>query len=144
MVCFRRSLSLEPLITAPRQAREAVSQRLQEWQLAALSDVVSLILSELVTNALLHAATPIEITLTAERDEVKVAVADRDQSHPDRRSRPDRPATGPGMYAPAGRGLTITDGLADDWGVDNLEAGKQVWAVVKPPATWPHHPDYQT
>ncbi len=63
---------------------------------------------------LLHAATPIEITLTAERDEVKVAVADRDQSHPDRRSRPDRPATGPGMYAPAGRGLTITDGLADD------------------------------
>src|ERR1700749_5085725 len=58
-VCDCRSLSLKPTVAAPRQARAAIGHWVHQWDLDEVSDLLLLILSELVTNAVVHAGTPI-------------------------------------------------------------------------------------
>lgn len=91
-------------------------------------DAILLLVSELVTNAVVHAGPATgdrDIVLTVDRANgvVHVEVSDRDPTLPVR----GEPASGD----PAGRGLRLVDALASDWGVIPCDGGKVVWFEVE-------------
>ncbi|MEZ5322066.1 MAG: SpoIIE family protein phosphatase [Microthrixaceae bacterium] len=88
----------------------------------ALADVVRLIVSELATNAVIHARTPFEVRLVRYRGWVRVEVTDEAEGVPQRQ--PHAP------HAISGRGIEIVEALSVDWGVDRRPVGKTVWCVV--------------
>ncbi len=109
--------------TAIRRARHFA--RRVASTLRAEADTLELLVSELVTNAVLHGAPPVSLRIEMLRDRVHVAVAD---------TSPRRPLAGlsrtDGM---TGRGLGIVEALAAGWGVDSQpDGGKVVWADVAP------------
>lgn len=112
-----------------RRARRELVAALVEWDLPKLQDSAVLVLSELVTNAVKHAARPaghlIETHLVRLPDDrVRIEVHDACDLRPVLR-RAD--ATDEG-----GRGLLLVDALtAHQWGVSSRNGiGKAVWAVV--------------
>jgi anti-sigma regulatory factor (Ser/Thr protein kinase) len=117
-----RSLRLSPHPTAPRAARDFVSRALLDWRLSQHLPAASLVVSELVTNAMIHAGTAIELTVTEHRQAIRVAV--RDHS-------PDLPVHRPDTGDVNGRGMTIVAGLSHAWGVlPDADGSKVVWAVI--------------
>ena len=102
--------------------RRFVQGHLDFHQLPMLVDDISLVATELATNALNHCGTPFAVTLTAFADHIILAVRDGSASWPIRvHAQPD---------AAAGRGMAIVDVVSRDWGVV-LErgVGKTVWAA---------------
>jgi anti-sigma regulatory factor (Ser/Thr protein kinase) len=108
-------------LNAPRLARRFGVRTVDEWQLPVELDVVELLVSELVTNAVVHARSGGEIVMRSARDGLEVEVTDTGEGEPALRdSTPD---------ALGGRGIAILDALADSWGVRRGEdhPGKTVW-----------------
>jgi anti-sigma regulatory factor (Ser/Thr protein kinase) len=85
-----------------------------------LQDSVSVMVSELSTNALVHAASGFEVTVDRSEGGVFVAVGDRGNGTPVLQS--------PASSEPHGRGLRIVEALSDEWGISSsVDAGKTVW-----------------
>jgi anti-sigma regulatory factor (Ser/Thr protein kinase) len=124
-------LILEPRLDAPSLARSALRDWMAHEDLAevnGLEDRVLLVVSELVTNAVVHARTRLEVWFAADDRTVAVVVSDHDLDG-SRLVGPavcDEPADG--TVPMGGRGLAIVDALADDWGVAETTDGKRVWA----------------
>jgi anti-sigma regulatory factor (Ser/Thr protein kinase) len=115
------SRRLAPHPTAPRAARDLVSRTLLEWRLSQQVPDACLVVSELVTNAMIHAGTDIDLAIAEHRRSIRIAV--RDYSH-------DLPVEQHGRSAEHGRGLGIVAELASAWGVlPHADGGKVVWAV---------------
>ncbi|RSS72844.1 ATP-binding protein [Streptomyces sp. WAC06614] len=98
---------------------------------AEAAEDVLLMVSELVTNACMHAGGPRELVLRHMVDGLRVEVSDGSPEHPRR-----RPATDPAL--PGGHGLTVLERLARKWGsVPSTGAwgGKTVWLEVDSPLT---------
>ena len=83
---------------------------------------LSLVTSELVTNAVLHGEGPVTVRVERSDDGLRLAVHDRGAGTP----RPERPES----HAPSGRGLRIVETVATRWGTDPDESGKWVWALL--------------
>jgi anti-sigma regulatory factor (Ser/Thr protein kinase) len=120
----RRSASLELELQrtpeAPGIARAAVSGLCHERNLSpSLSHTLLLLVSEVVTNAVLHsngpADAPILLAATAAKDTIRVAVTDAGHGF-DRT--PERQGNGHGLY--------LLDKSASRWGVDRV-GGTRVW-----------------
>jgi PAS domain S-box-containing protein len=107
-------------------AREFTGRTLAEWGYDAdrVFDV-TLMISEMVTNALVHGTMPIEVRLRSSSAELVVDVCDGSRRLPLLR------ATSP--REDGGRGLHIVAALADDWGSRLTTHGKSVRAVVYAP-----------
>jgi DNA-binding NarL/FixJ family response regulator len=108
---------------SPRAARRFVTQALTGWDDGDLTDTVTLLVSELVTNAVIHAGSEVEVmvrlTATAARIEVTDASAE---------SIAPREA---GANETSGRGLALVGTLARRWGVRPAPGGgKTVWFEV--------------
>ncbi len=90
-------------------------------------DDVRLLVSELVTNAIVHTAGPCGLTLRTRADSIRVEVADTGGGGLQLR----RPAP----TESSGRGLLIVDAMALDWGVvhDTASADKTVWFELAVP-----------
>jgi anti-sigma regulatory factor (Ser/Thr protein kinase) len=87
------------------------------------SDVLHLLVSELVTNAVVHARTDVRLHIVVTPDEVRVEVGDQAGLHPRLRTHSSSATTG--------RGLRLLSALASSWGVEELDdGGKMVWAVL--------------
>jgi hypothetical protein len=86
---------------------------------ASLVDAATLLVSEVVTNAVLHAGTDIEVALHRSVDRIRIDVADHSPALPAAK----RYATD----AATGRGLVMVEALAAAWGVDAAMGGKVVW-----------------
>lgn len=82
-----------------------------------------LLVSELVTNAVEHAASAPVLTLSVDPQRLRVEVADDDPTPPVRRD----PL--PGELR--GRGLLLLDRLADRWGSSPTAGGKYVWFELR-------------
>ncbi|MEU6624984.1 ATP-binding protein [Streptomyces litmocidini] len=99
---------------------------------------VLLLVSEVVTNACLHAGGPEELVLRHGRGRLRVEVHDASPEHPRVRV-PRSPAL------PGGHGLMVLDRLAGDWGsLDKGQGavGKVVWLEVdRPPRRKRDEPD---
>ncbi|GAA3181286.1 SpoIIE family protein phosphatase [Streptomyces virens] len=98
-----------------------------------LVDTAQLLVSELVTNAVLHARTEVEVTARAEAGTVRVRVSD---------GRPDRALVpyGSPPYSGTGQGLPLVARLASRRGVETDGDGKSVWFELRPGGP-PRHPD---
>jgi anti-sigma regulatory factor (Ser/Thr protein kinase) len=82
-----------------------------------------MVASELVTNAVRHAGTPIELVFTRGSRYAHLAVRDYDQ----RRSK----LVGPdGETEPGGRGLLLVEAVSSSWGCTMLPDGKVTWASL--------------
>ena len=99
-----------------------------------VTDTVVLLTSEVVTNALVHAADSLrngagpQLIVRVLPSRVRVEVHDPALAVPVRRFPPP--------LAASGRGIAIVDQLAKDWGVEHAARGKRVWFEV-PVATAP-------
>ncbi|MFF0224486.1 SpoIIE family protein phosphatase [Streptomyces sp. NPDC004629] len=125
----RATLPGSPL--APSAARALVGSALAEWAelgrmtCARLADDVMIVVSELVTNAVVHAGTAVELICRLEEDgAVVVEVGDH---HPSRAPR-DSVAESPYEVPEYGRGLRLVATLAESWGVTYRRGAKTVWA----------------
>lgn len=124
-----------------RAARRAATRALAEAGRADVVDEVALLVSELVTNAILHAGSSIDVELSADPRCVRVEVRDRSTVAPVVHDYGDEAATG--------RGVAMVEMVADRWGVDVRPDGKAVWFELGDPsparadaaATEDHGPD---
>lgn len=90
-----------------------------------LVSTVALVVSELVTNALLHGRPPVRVRLRSAGGALSVEVSDRGRVLPDRgRGEPDEES---------GRGLLLVEVLTARWGRRATAAGKVVWAELTLP-----------
>ena len=104
------------------EARRFVEATLTQWDCTAVLDTVTLLVSELVTNAVIHAQSAAEVSVRLRDDHVRVDVFDRDHAGV-RRRHADVDAT-------SGRGTELVEALASAWGVEPRPGGKSVWFEV--------------
>jgi anti-sigma regulatory factor (Ser/Thr protein kinase) len=82
----------------------------------------ALLASELVTNAVLHARTPLQVGVTSWPDHILIAVGDHDPAPPLTRSED--------VHRPNGRGIPLIDALATRWGYTAYNDGKTTWLLI--------------
>lgn len=100
-------------------ARRFVRNSLVGVGAAAASDEAETLVSELATNAVLHARTPFTIEVTRDGHTVRVCVLDLSPAMPRTRDY--------GTDATTGRGMRLVAAISADWGVQPQGAGKTVW-----------------
>jgi len=128
----RDSVVLVPDRTAPEVARALVKEVCDEWGVRRLSRLAQLIVSELVTNGVVHARTELQVTVRLCGRTLSLAVRDGDPRllHP---AGGGAEADGQGY----GRGLLIVDSMADSWGCTPTADGKVTWATLDLPDSAP-------
>lgn len=99
-----------------------IRQSLLEAGREDLVETAELLVSEIVTNALVHAGTFIDVAFTLVQGGLRVEVTDGSPHAPTVR--------GYGPSAGTGRGLMLLDQMVDDWGVLPDEPGKTVWFQI--------------
>ena len=85
----------------------------------ARREIVVLLVSELATNSVRHAASAFAVEVDLQAGELTVRVTDDGPGLPAVRS------TAP--QEPTGRGLRVVESLSDDWGIQTTGSGKTVW-----------------
>lgn len=141
------SCQLSPQYSALGAARSFARRTVQSWQAENLADDLTLVVSELVANALRHglgvcmpaagasgrsqpngaSARPIELSLLSAGSRVMCVVMDPSADVPVRKA--------PDLATGSGRGLQLIDSLSLFWGWTAVEreqqpVGKAVWAVL--------------
>lgn len=109
-----------------RAARRDAWQLADAWGVPQLADDLALVVSELVTNAVVHAATgngrQVAVTYDADATRLRVEVRDAGDGTPT--PAPEACAA----EAESGRGPRIVAVVADAWGCDRLVVGRVTWA----------------
>lgn len=80
------------------------------------------LVSELATNAILHARTSFNVKVEQDDSIIRVSVSDQNPATPVKKSF--------GSTQPTGRGLLIVESFADRWGVSPRGNGKTVWFEI--------------
>jgi anti-sigma regulatory factor (Ser/Thr protein kinase) len=130
-VCRQIGSSPRDAGLACRGAREFTGQILRGWGLPVLAEDAAVIVSELVTNALLHgcargAADQVELLLWRRAGQMVCAVTDLGPQPPVMAS--------PAPLAEAGRGLQVVQALSVTWGWTRLGGRRKVvWAALRLP-----------
>jgi len=109
-----RGLDLAARADSVARAREFLRETSERWELPERDDVATVV-TELVANAVMHAATAFRLRLVLDRTGIRVSVRDRR----------------PGDVA-IGRGLNTVVRLSRAWGVVHYRDGKAVWAHLPP------------
>ncbi len=109
-------------LKAVGQVRRDLRELLRHHCRADTAEVAELLVTELVTNALVHTEGGAEVCARVKDARLRVEVRDGAA----RRPRPHVPSADDGTH---GRGLVLVEALADTWGVDPLALGpgKVVW-----------------
>jgi anti-sigma regulatory factor (Ser/Thr protein kinase) len=113
--------------TAPQAARQYLTETLRSWELDGLIDDAALVVSELATNAVIHAESDFAVGLSRHRDGVRIDVSDASPNAP-LLPRGGDPVVG-------GRGLRVVASLSTNWGHRLIDGGKLVWAELLPADT---------
>lgn len=121
----RVNVQMLPLPTAARDARRAVRDVLEDWELGHLSDRAGLVVSELVTYSILRAQTIVELSVSRIEQRVRIGVTDRGggmPAHPNARASED---------LADGDGWQLVEAYTHGWGVlPSRTRGKTLWAVI--------------
>ena len=113
-----------PVPSAVRAVRKYVSEVLSAWGCCGEAvDDVSLVASELATNAVVHANTSFRVSLEPLASSVRISVEDVSPRQPERRSEWSDDS-------PDGRGMYLIRQLSKEWGTDVTCSGKVVWAEI--------------
>ena len=120
------STTLPPDTGSAAQARRFTVDVLQEWGCSELVDTATLLVSELVTNAVLHARSQSHLVLRRTEDRrLRVEISDSSITAPARRA-----------YSPdagTGRGMMLVEALSLRWGSERDDDGKRVWFELELP-----------
>lgn len=113
--------SFEPQADQVIGARRFVVAHLDEWGIPV--DDVALLVSELATNAVLHARSDFDVCICVHDDRIRVEVTDANSRLPTLAAVPPD--------AHSGRGLMLVQALAVSWGVEtHSNEGKTIWFEV--------------
>ncbi len=138
MVTARAAATFEPDGRSASAARGFVRDALLGWGLPEVVDDAVVLVSELVTNAVVHAGTAAEVSCLREEDSVQIGVTDH---HPER-ALPTfaTPAAGGSGHedfttsehfadaeGEGGRGLLMCSALSSRWGIEYTAGQKTVW-----------------
>jgi anti-sigma regulatory factor (Ser/Thr protein kinase) len=113
----------EPMRDAVPRARRFVLSEVQDLPLEK-QEVIAVMVSELASNAVVHAGTDFYVTVNRAPNSVRVEVRDLGPGFPE----PNVPPPTDELH---GRGLFIIKALADEWGITDSFAGKQVWFEMR-------------
>jgi anti-sigma regulatory factor (Ser/Thr protein kinase) len=114
-------------------ARRFVTETLTDWDADGFTWDASVIVSELTTNAVLHARTRFTVTLSLLADVLRIEVADGSTRVPIPRDY--------GRQATTGRGLAMLGALTRAHGVHATHEGKTVWCELVPDTPDQRSPD---
>jgi anti-sigma regulatory factor (Ser/Thr protein kinase) len=121
---LRESWTVWRVPEAARHARRFTRRTLRSWGVAADgADAVLLVVSELVTNALVHTDGPVRLDLTLVGGKLRIAVADASPRTPVK-------PTSIGWEATGGRGILLVEAVSAAWGTLPVSGGKQVWSEI--------------
>jgi anti-sigma regulatory factor (Ser/Thr protein kinase) len=129
-MCRLASKELGSSPDAVPESRTFVSTALRRWGLEELVMDAELLTSELVTNALVHARTEVQVAVAVADGVAEIGVTDGAPGVPEQRIS-SYPSEG-------GRGLRLVDAVAQEWGVANVGSGKQVWFRLDVSDEWPY------
>jgi anti-sigma regulatory factor (Ser/Thr protein kinase) len=119
----RASLAVAGTSSAPRRARRFVVATLEAWSVGTVGDRAELLVSELVTNVIRHAACSPRIVVTEDNGCLRIEVFDE----------------GPGGAVPrlreandvGGHGLLLVEAVADRWGTAHDGREHVVWCEIE-------------
>jgi len=100
-------------------ARRLVRHELARYGDSDLVADASLLVSELVTNAIVHGRTDVKLHAKLRRGVFRAEVSDGNPAVPAPRR--------PNELAGTGRGLQLIDEIANRWGVKTSRSGKTIW-----------------
>ncbi|MGV9455500.1 SpoIIE family protein phosphatase [Streptomyces sp. NPDC003635] len=120
----RESWTVWRVPEAVGHARRFTRRAMRSWGLAEQTDAVLLVVSELVTNALVHTEGPVRLDLTLINSRLRVAVADTSPRSP------VKPRS-IGWEATGGRGILLVEAMSTAWGTLPVSGGKQVWSEIQ-------------
>lgn len=115
---------------AVMHARRFTARTLRRWKVEEAADGVLLVVSELVTNALVHTQGPVRLDLILRGDRVRVSVNDASPRAPAKPVIVDWESTG-------GRGLLLVEAMSESFGSVPVAGGKQVWSEIRVPRREP-------
>lgn len=114
-------VELDPEPASVGRAREFVASSVTRLGLEVLGPDASLVVSELTSNAVIHARTPVEVRVRALDGGIRIEVRDGVEHGP---------APADDDLAGRGLGLRVVAQLASRWGIDPMPDGKVVWAEL--------------
>ncbi|MEV0634930.1 SpoIIE family protein phosphatase [Streptomyces sp. NPDC050619] len=121
---LRESWTVWRVPQAVAQARRFTRRTLRTWGVPeGAMDAVLLVVSELVTNALVHTDGRVRLDLTRIDHLMRVAVADASPRSPVK-------PTSIGWEATGGRGILLVEAMSTAWGIVPVSGGKQVWSEL--------------
>jgi anti-sigma regulatory factor (Ser/Thr protein kinase) len=111
--------NLPPETASVAAARRHVESVLTTWGMDAVAWTCVQLISELATNAVIHARSPFVVELTRSGDVIRVCVRDGSPVQPGIRRYADTSTTG--------RGLRLVESMSTSWGVEPAGRGKTIW-----------------
>lgn len=118
------TLDLGPNVSDVGLARRFLVAHCERWDCEDVVEEAQLVLSELVTNALLHAGSRCELGIAFRHGWLRIEVRDRGSGGPEVQAADSE--------SEHGRGLLLVSAMTDAWGMEPLEpAGKVVWAELR-------------
>lgn len=121
----RRRTSLAADLRSSAAARRFMEETLARWDCHDVLDTINLLVSELVTNVVVHARTEAEVAVLLTPSSLRVEVSDESAAAPAPRvaARTDT----------SGRGLELVEAMATAWGITPRGTGKTIWFEVPRP-----------
>ncbi|MFJ2783939.1 ATP-binding protein [Streptomyces sp. NPDC093249] len=100
------------------ETRRSTAAWLTRWNIPVETDAVVLIVSELVTNAIVHGKGTVRLRVLYKRSTLWIGVTDESTVPPQLKNAGDNDV--------GGRGLFLVDALAKEWGT----TGRMTWAIL--------------
>jgi CheY-like chemotaxis protein len=119
------TIELPRHVDSVARARDFTRGRIAAWQLTPLLDDALLVVSELVANAITHAASAPRLSLSYQDGTLRIEVTDDGTGTPEPRA--------PSTTREGGRGLYLISAMASVWGTEEVDGGKVVWAELRVP-----------
>lgn len=114
--------TLPPDTASVAAARHYVEKVLSDWGVDGASWTCTQLISELATNAVIHARTEFVIEVSRHADVLRVCVQDASQVPPGLRRYAEDSTTG--------RGLRLVESMSSNWGVSKAPLGKTIWFEI--------------
>ena len=106
---------------APRAARHFVLRTLGDWDKEAFAEDAAMVVTELATNAVMHAESRFTVSLSGAGDALRISVGDAGPFA----------GSGPALQPASGHGLSLVDTVAAAWDVQPMAGGKAIWAELR-------------
>jgi anti-sigma regulatory factor (Ser/Thr protein kinase) len=116
------SLTFPADLASVSKARLFLRHALADWDVGGFEIAAPQVLTELVTNAALHAHSAYTVHLLLDAGHLLVEVTDSSPALPQHRHY--------GAGATTGRGIALVEALSEAWGVESSPTGKTVWCRV--------------